>query len=98
MSVPTQKTMGTAWMEMASMGVHTPELLSSSPMAIPSNRLCTESAITTRKLRREDSSRFSARASASEVADEESVSELARLRGVTLRINQWQGSIETVHQ
>ena len=47
MSVPTQKTMGTAWMEMASMSVHTPELLSSSPMAIPSNRLCTDRATTT---------------------------------------------------
>ena len=65
---------------------------------VTSNRLCTESAITTRKLRREDSSRFSARASASEVAEEESVSELARLRGVTLRINQWQVSIATIHQ
>ena len=47
MSVPTQKTMGTAWMEIASISVHTPELLSSSPMAIPSNRLCTDRANTT---------------------------------------------------
>ena len=53
MSVPTQKTMGTACIAMAAVNIQTPSDLLSRPMAMPSNRLCTERAMTTRMLLRE---------------------------------------------
>ena len=50
MSVPTQNTIGAAWIETAISSFQTPESDSSRPMAIPSNKLWTLRAITTRKL------------------------------------------------
>ena len=38
MSVPTQNTIGTAWMETAISSFHTPVSVSSNPMAIPCNQ------------------------------------------------------------
>jgi len=50
-SVPIQKEMATAWRDTARKSFQTPESDSSSPMAMPSKRLCMERARMTREER-----------------------------------------------
>jgi len=51
-SVPMQKAIADPWMAIAKKSFHTPESDSSRPTAIPSKRLCMESAKMTRADRR----------------------------------------------